>query len=129
MTKALPLDLACAELPDRPTDRGVEPKEQDQPPTLRRGDGARLVLQREDGPEVESPRVERPVSCVGQSFVARGPDSRAERIGGRIAGRSRAEDTDRRVEILDLRRGVGVQERQADASEQLVLVIRQVAGQ
>ena len=62
VTKALALDLGCAELPDRPTDRGVEPKEQDQPPTLRRGDGARLVLQREDGPEVESPRVEGPVS-------------------------------------------------------------------
>ena len=129
MTKTLPLDLGCAELPDGSTDRGVEPKEQDQPPTLRRGDAARLVLQREDRPEVESPRIEGPVSYVGQPFVARGPHPRAERTSGRIARRSGAEDTDRLVEIVDLRRDVGVQERQADAGQQLVLVIRKIARQ
>ena len=127
MAKVLSLDLGRAELPDRPTDRGVEPEEQDQPPTLRRGDGARLVLEREDGREVESSRVEGPMPGVGQALVARSLDPGAERIGRRIAGGSRVKDRDRRLEFVDLRRGVGVQEHQADAGQQLVLVVRQVA--
>ena len=68
-----------------------------------------------------------PVPGVRQSLVARGPDPGAERIGGRVAGGSRAEDADRRIEIVDIRRDLGVQEREADASQQLVLVVREVA--
>src|SRR6187455_3414140 len=112
MAKVLSLDLSRAEFPDRATDRGVEPQEQDQSPTLSGGDGARLVLERQDGPEVESPRVEGSVPGIGQAFVTRSLDPGAERIDRRIAGGSRVKDRDRRIELVDIRRDMRVQERE-----------------
>ena len=71
---AAPLELGRPVVPHQPARLGVDAEEQDQPATLPRRDRARLVLQRQDGRQVESILGQRAVGLGDEVVVGLGVD-------------------------------------------------------
>ena len=82
---AAPGQFGGREVPPQAPDLGTDAEEQDQPSTLSRRDRAGLVLQRQDGREIEPPAVERALADVDELVERLGVDRVAEGAGIELA--------------------------------------------